>query len=211
MEKQEGFNYYSEDIIEYVRAANDFCDLLANAGNLKRSELLGSLRELLSRLYLYALKLPELEAVYEEGNQKFVTEEEYMVMKDSLSSKLEYLDDYPETGDNDLDGSGMPVVAYLSEDLSDIYQDLKNFIMLYRLGSDQLMNDALWETKFSFETYWGTRLVNALRYIHRRLVSDEPVNDEESTRGEDKRQSGPDTSEWFISRRQDETRERTED
>ena len=59
-----------------------------------------------------------------------------------------------------------PVSASLAENFADIYQDLKNFIMLYSIGTNDIMNDALWECKMNFEQYWGQQLVNGLRALH---------------------------------------------
>ena len=54
----------------------------------------------------------------------------------------------------------------ISENIADIYQDLKDFILSYRIGTLEVMNDALGECRNNFEQYWGQRLVNGLRAIH---------------------------------------------
>ena len=58
------------------------------------------------------------------------------------------------------------IEASVSENITDIYQDLKDFILCYRIGNLEVMNDALWECRNNFEQYWGQRLVNGLRAIH---------------------------------------------
>ena len=56
--------------------------------------------------------------------------------------------------------------ASISENIADIYQDLKDFILSYRIGTLDVMNYALGECRTNFQQYWGQRLVNGLRAIH---------------------------------------------
>jgi hypothetical protein len=69
----------------------------------------------------------------------------------------------------------------------------------------EIMNDALWECRMNFESYWGQKLVNALRAIHKFICSGEPINENDTIQKieDDKR----DKSDWFISRRQKEFRD----
>ena len=62
--------------------------------------------------------------------------------------------------------SDTPMKKCISEDLADIYQDLKNFIFIYQLGLNETMNDALVRCKENFALFWGQRLVNTLRALH---------------------------------------------
>lgn len=62
--------------------------------------------------------------------------------------------------------SDTPITASISEDLSDIYQDLKNFITVFERGVTDNMNDALYFCIENFKSYWGQKLVNVLRALH---------------------------------------------
>ena len=62
--------------------------------------------------------------------------------------------------------SDTPITASVSEDLSDIYQDLKNFITVFERGVTDNMNDALYLCIENFKSYWGQKLVNVLRALH---------------------------------------------
>ncbi len=206
MENEEGFSIISTEVIDFVKSANAFCELVYNFRDLKRSEVLHELQKVLPHLYFQALVLPKMEPFYEDGNEKFVTEKEYNDLKTLLAAKFAYLDDYPEISGTESSDYGSPIVSYLSEDISDIYQDLKDFISLYRLGSNEIMNDAIWEIKLNFERYWGQTLVNALRYIHQTLYSEEVIDDNENPSQAESSQSNIDTSSWFITKRQEEYR-----
>jgi len=194
----ENFQIYAEPVLEFIKSAQSFCDLVTHTSAIKRSELAVKLQELLPLLYLNALKLPELKPFFSEGNEKFVTEEEYNTLHHTLFGKLGYLDDYLNVEDHGESDDGI-VVCSLSENLADIYQDLRDFLKLYQLGTDEIMNDAIWECRMNFNQYWGRKLLGVLKVLHQVLNTEDPIDDEESEKPP--KTGRQDASEWFISRR----------
>jgi hypothetical protein len=75
--------------------------------------------------------------------------------------------------------------ADVSEDLADVYQDLQNFMMRFQMGNEAVMNDALAELTDHFHTYWGMRLLSALRALHRIRWSEETEWEETEKAEED--------------------------
>jgi hypothetical protein len=65
------------------------------------------------------------------------------------------------------------------------------------------MNDAVWECKLNFEDYWGQKLVNSLKAIHKFIYSGEEIGKAESRDTDDAESL---TSDWFITRRQKDLR-----
>lgn len=63
------------------------------------------------------------------------------------------------------------IKATLSDDLSDIYIDLKRPLIKYESGDEAHQRLAIWEWKFNLQGHCGDHLVDALRPIHR-LVYD---------------------------------------
>jgi hypothetical protein len=63
--------------------------------------------------------------------------------------------------------SDTPILSTISENLADIYQELKNFVMAYKhaVNEEQMLN-ALAEVKEEFQYSWGQKLVNVQRAIH---------------------------------------------
>ena len=62
--------------------------------------------------------------------------------------------------------SDQPIKKNISEDLADIYQDIKDFIFVFQLGLNETMNDSLATCQENFALYWGQKLVNTLRALH---------------------------------------------
>jgi hypothetical protein len=191
---------YSRNVVEFTAVAAEFCKYAEHASELKGDEMLRILQRLLPLLYLKASLLPQLESFFEDGNEKFILEEDWNTINESFRKLLGTADDYLEVFDEKSENSEAPVPSSISENMADIYQDLKNFLLLYQTGTIEVMNDAVWECRMNFENFWGQKLLNSMRAIHKFIYSGEEIgkakNREE--RSEEKR----DTSEWFISKRQ---------
>jgi len=155
-------------------------------------------------MYLKASLLPDLDPIFEDGNEKFVTESDWYRIHDILKEKFGTANDYLELFDEKFIESETPVPSSLAENMADIYQDMKDFLLLYQTGTQEVMNDAIWECRLNFENIWGQKLVNAMKAIHKFIYSGketESIEDDNSLTGEN-----INTSEWFISKRQKEFR-----
>ncbi|HEX2922156.1 MAG TPA: DUF5063 domain-containing protein [Bacteroidales bacterium] len=194
---------YSRTVIEFVAVANEFCKYAERASEVKGDDLLKILQRILPLMYLKASLLPQLEPVFDDGNEKFVNEQDWVSIHDTIREKLGTADDYQEVFDDKIKEAEGPIVSSISENLADIYQDIKDFLLLYQTGTDEVMNDALWECRMNFESYWGQKLLNAMRAIHRFIYSGEEIGVLEKEDIEDEKRN---TSDWFISRRQKDLR-----
>jgi hypothetical protein len=191
---------YSRNVIEFVAVANEFCKYTEHASELKGDELLKILQRILPLMYLKASLLPELNPYFEDGNEKFITESDWVKIHETLREKFGTADDYLEVFDEKMSESEGPVVSSISENMADIYQDIKDFLLLYQTGTNEVMNDAIWECRLNFETFWGQKLLNSMRAIHKFLYSGEEIGKVENH--EDENDEKRNTSDWFITRRQ---------
>ncbi len=208
MEETNEQKILSEEVITFVKLAAAYCALLEQGEQKNRSEWFEELRDLLAGLYVQALRLPRVEAISPDGNQKFVTEAEYNTVMQKVRKKAGQWDEYPEVYDPEEPIEELDVTARISEDCADIYQDMKDFITLYHVGNYEVMNDALWEVRENFDRLWGQKLLNVLRTIHRLLTHADLTEEEEEEEPPGTTQR--DTSEWFITRRQKEWRKKDE-
>lgn len=201
----EGFGntVYSEEVIAFTTTSNAFCAALEKVNDVDRRQFLESMLKILPDLYAKTMLLPNLENIFEEGNEKFVTIDDWNAVHDAILLKLGQFDEYLEVFDKKIEESEEPVSRSISEDLADIYQDIKDFLMLYRIGTNELMNDAIWECKQNFETYWGQKLVNVLRAIHNLVYYTENIYENEDNidvpTGIDPEKV--DTRSWLINKR----------
>jgi len=166
--------------------------------------MLKIMQRILPLMYLKASLLPQLEPYFDDGNEKFVTESDWVALNETLREKFGTANDFPEVFDEKAEETGVPAITTISENMADMYQDMKDFLLLYQTGTPEVMNDAIWECRLNFETFWGQKLVNSLRAIHRFIYSGEEIGkaDDDNNVNDDSRN----TSDWFISRRQKDLR-----
>lgn len=191
---------YSRIVVEFAAVANEFCKYAERASELKGDELLKILQRILPLMYLKASLLPQLNPYFEDGNEKFVTESDWIRIHEALREKFGTADDYLEVFDEKINESDEPVLSSISENMADIYQDIKDFLLLYQTGTGEVMNDAVWECRLNFENFWGQKLVNSMRAVHKFIYSGEEIGKVEND--VDKNNERRNTADWFITRRQ---------
>lgn len=190
---------YSKNVIEFVTVANEYCTFLEKVPEHDKPEFIDKSLKLLSLLYLKVLLLPEVEQINEEGNEKFVTELDWQFIKQGVQAVMGDDDTYLDFFDSEMKETPEPTTNFISENMADVYQDLKDFIEIYKLGTDELSNDAILEVSDSFKGYWGYRVVNSIKILHQLQFIQIPDNENDDTTKAIKR----DTKDWFISRAQD--------
>jgi len=195
---------YSRNVVEFVAVANEYCKYAEHASEIKGDEMLRILQRLLPFLYLKTTLLPKLEPFFEDGNEKFIKESDWFRIHDTFKEKFGTANDYLEVFDEKINDSEGPVTSSLSENMADMYQDLKDFLLLYQTGTSEVMNDAIWQCRMNFEDFWGQKLVNSMRAIHKFIYSGEEIQRKENDT--DENETKRNTSDWFISRRQKEFR-----
>lgn len=168
---------YSQNVLEFVTVTAETCLFLENASAHERTEFIEKALKILPLLYLKTAMLPETEEVLEELPEQFVTESAYEQIRNSIASLLGTADDYLEVFTQGIEYSEEGVKASVSEDLADVYQDLKNFISAYQIGNEEVMNDALYYCTLSFREYWGQKLLNGLRALHAAFYSPQENDD----------------------------------
>lgn len=170
MEKEDKI-IYSRQVVEFAASANEYCKYLEGTKDINGIEILKVMQRLLPFIYLRTSLLPMLEPLLEDSNEKTVTEFDWTRMHDNLLSKM---------GNNDpfavIISAGDPsdglYTGSMAEYLTDIYQDLKDFVVSYKSGNEEVMNDAVWEVLMNFEEFWGKKLLNVLSAIHTVLYSE---------------------------------------
>lgn len=189
---------YSKPVLEFTTVANEVCKFIENPTTTEVASLLSTLQKVLPFLYMKATLLPQTELLFDDGNEKFVTEEEWQAIRNRLLAIIGKYDSYLELMDEESE-TDEAKVSSISENLADIYQDLKDYSSLFQIGAEQIMNDALWEIKYNFQRYWGIKVLSTMSTIHRLLE-----NPESLTSSDEAENIEQDTSNWIISRKQEE-------
>lgn len=165
-------NYvYSSEMVEFVKAANGCCTFLEQLkGTEGRAFIIESVKHL-STVYSTFLNTGESVPVLESPIESTVTEQEWSALFQRISMILGPHNDILRMADEgEFDRSEL-VNHTISEDLSDLYQELKSFTAIYSRGMEELINDAAWELKEQFGEHWGAKLLRALLALHELYVS----------------------------------------
>ncbi len=164
-------------VLEFVTVSAEYCATLERNYEYEKEEFVQKMQKILPLLYLKASLLPKITESEEGFMQSYVTEDDwtslFFALKDKLGEDVEYL----EVFDDRMNDSDAPVVASLAENFADIYQDLRDFLMNFHLGTEELVTEALWQLQSNFANHWGQYTVNALRAVHQ-IVTQEKKNDE---------------------------------
>lgn len=179
MEK-ESQTIFDKNVIEFVTVAAEFCAFLERAESMKRSDFVDTSLKILPLLYLKASLLPPCERLGEEELETYVTEEVYEILRLNLAELMGEKDDYLDVFVENMVYSDQPIKKCISEDLADIYQDIRDFIFVFQLGLNETMNDSLALCQENFGLLWGQKLVNTLRALHDVKYHQEEEEEEEA-------------------------------
>lgn len=171
-------NWASEaTVLEFVTVSAEYCAMLEQFSGADKATFLSKMQKLLPLLYLKASLLPKIDEENEGFLQNYVTEDDWMALflrlKDLLGEDVEYL----EVFDERMADSEAPIVVSLAENFADIYQDLRDFLTNFHLGTEELVAAALLQLQTNFADYWGQYTVNALRAVHHIVTKKEEADD----------------------------------
>lgn len=165
---------YSPAVIDMVTVSAEYCVFVEKMGEqaTSRRSFLDKISKVLPLLYVKAALLPDLEEVGFDELEEMVTEEDYEEVRKRVWHLLRADDEYLEVFTPEMQYSEGPMMCTISEDLADIYQDLKNFVAAFASQNEESMNNAIVKVKENFRSYWGQKLVNAMRPIHELTFGD---------------------------------------
>ncbi len=157
---------YSKNVIEFVTVAAETCLFLEHATEFSQTDFVLKSVKLLPLLYLKTSVVDIPETVFDDSTERFVSEEDYQFVREQIEQMLGSEDSYLEVFHPDMALSDTPIAAFISENLADIYQELKDFAANYQLADVDTMNDALASCLVGFGEHWGQKLLNALKALH---------------------------------------------
>jgi hypothetical protein len=164
-ESQNNEAVYSKGVIEMLTLANEYTLFLEKANDYSAQDIMDYMQKIFPLLYLKACLLPDIFPENDAANERFVTEETWEIVFNELRQKFENNDEYFYI-DNSYRSETDALKASLADNLSDIYQDLKDFVMLYQKNTRDAKENAVYQCKYLFQSHWGFRIVKALKYLH---------------------------------------------
>ena len=158
---------FQKELDDFAQTVRFFCRWVEEGEFCDPFEELKKVEKRLAALHLAVLQLPEA-AEFESDVvdfSKFGDElDALLVGWAACRAKFEKLpvDGYWEIFDASKEVHEAPVFAMVSDDLADIYSDLKTGLLLYE---NEMFAEACWEWRFKFQIHWGNHLVGAQKAI----------------------------------------------
>lgn len=164
---------YQQSTIDFVTIAAQTCLLLEHTTEMEKEEWAEQILCLLPILYMRARTLPSTEPELDGEPQQFVQEEDYNYILVGIQTLLGSDDTYLTVLTDDQRYTDEPCMATISEDLADIYQELKDMAANFQTGQEAVMNDAVYLCREQFFNHWGQKLLNAISALHALQISKE--------------------------------------
>ncbi len=155
----------TKPVLETVAIAQEFCGYIDECESNSTKGIMEFLHRILPLLYLKGTFLPKVEVEYPEANERFVTQEQWENIFTMLRDKFGHDDEYWIIN-SDLLNENEPIKASLAENIADIYQDMKDFVLLFKKNTHAARQNAAAECRALFQTHWGYRVGNILPKIH---------------------------------------------
>lgn len=148
--------YWTPEVARFVNQARQFCDFVEKPpGTLL--ERIERTRHGLLELYTRALALPDVEPPEDLEDEPSIEPPASWIGFEQFEIYWEVDDPQGET----------PVARSLSDDVLDVYCDLRRGLALWDQGSADHRISAILEWRFHFDHHWGDHAIGAVRALHR--------------------------------------------
>lgn len=175
---------YDKNTIEFVTVAAEYCSFIERCAGMDERTFLDKVSKLLPLLYLKVSLLPDMDTSSLSDLVTYVSERQYEAIRSMVQSIVGEHDEYLEVFQEDMQYSETPIVSSISENLADVYQQLRDMIGNFQSADLAIMNDSLISCVDEFRNYWGQSALNALRAVHNVLYSDADLSEGEGPDGE---------------------------
>lgn len=165
----------SKSVIEMATVANEFCYFFETLEKKDKEIILDFSQRILPLLYLKGTLLPEVTPNNPEANERFVTEEQWERIFTELRDKFGKDDEFWVI-DPQYINETEPLKASLSENIADIYQDMKDFLMLLQKNTLAARENAISECSILIGNHWGYRVGNIFSRIHHLIYFEEELD-----------------------------------
>lgn len=166
---------YERPVLDFVRMSAEFCRSMEQCTGTDCAQFMETMRAMLAALYLRAALIGNIPTNVSDEDVRRIGESDYEFVRQSVARLLGENDAYLDipTNDNGWTIADGPVAHWISEDLADIYQALRELAEAFRLGAEEPMANVLSEVVMGFGNDWGPKVLSALRALHSASITNE--------------------------------------
>lgn len=153
------------EVKDFIISARQYCEFMESTQESDPIGFLKKTRELLLSLYQKGLTFPLYHGDFDEDIEDMLGER-YFVVLDQINKKIGKVDYYSHVYDPSNFQNNKPVTGSLTDDLGDIYRDLKRALLKLDADSENAKEGALWDFHFLFRAHYGEHIINAVYAMH---------------------------------------------
>ena len=165
----------SANVLDMYTVANEFCIFTESAEKYNAEEVMLYYSKICPLLYLKGAILPVVEPDEDFLGERFVNEDQWENIYNSFlgifADKDQFYTLSYESNDN------VPLKASIAEHIADVYQDLKDFVLLYQKNHTYAKQNAVFECRNLFISHWGSRIAALMPALHSLVFRDEQEDD----------------------------------
>ncbi|GAB4318662.1 MAG: hypothetical protein Kow00127_10750 [Bacteroidales bacterium] len=159
-------------VIEFITVAHDYCLTMNNPEKQSFSGLTEYLARVLPLIYIKASLLPEVRPSNPDLKERVTTEENWENLFNELRNIFGKMDLFSVI---DLtEGYDEPKRRSLAELLTDIFQEMNDFLALYQKNTRDSRENAVSMVREGFFEGWGAELIMAMQQLHRLMSEKSP-------------------------------------
>jgi len=165
-----------KQVLELLTVANEYCMFIEKSYDYSQEDILQYVHRMAPLLYLKGSLLPELQAENPESYERFVTEEVWENIFNELRNIFGKADEFWFVDEATFQGEEVSKGS-MAELLTDVYQDLKDFVFLYSKNTADAIINSVVECRHLYHRNWGPKLIRVQKNVHY-LLYHESLSDE---------------------------------
>ena len=152
----------NDQVADFVAEARRFCTLVESEGN-EATTFEEECLAVLLRLYQRLLLLPRVDPIEFESPER-IPHEEWQTVRERTAHRINS-DQYWEVFEPFAEKKPEPIYGSISDDLADIWRDLKMGLSALDTGKPNCVESAVWHWRFGFGSHWGYHVAGAIRAL----------------------------------------------
>jgi hypothetical protein len=159
----------TDEFKSFLSATREFLIFIETESGLSKREFAEVSQTLLVNLYLLARQLPAIQLTSEKEFESEIDKSTKDSIFKFISDRIPFSYYWVALEPLNMHKSAEWGTGDLTDDLADIYIELKSSLILFDKDDIEAKEEAIWRFKFEFNHHWGDHCIEALSAIHHYL------------------------------------------
>lgn len=157
-------------------AARHYCRFIETFKPASEIDFMLKAERLLHALYLAGRDMPQVELQHNIDIEAPVTHGEKTAVHSSIGKRAALGYYHVLLNPLEIDADADTALGDFTDDLLDIYTDLKTVLLLFDMATPAALERSLWLCRFYYNNHWGQHCADALHAVFYYLLEHQPKN-----------------------------------